>query len=72
MRLQLRDNFHAAKHCGEHDGRHANPVVSINVRAVFQEHPCGFQVAVVARDHEQRVAFVVSEIRQQAGDDLIE
>jgi hypothetical protein len=39
---------------------------------VFEQHARGFHVAVVAGHHEPGVAFVVGEIRRQAGDGLIE
>jgi len=41
-------------HGSEHDGRHPNTVVGVNVRAGFQQHPRGVHIAVIAGEHEQR------------------
>jgi hypothetical protein len=45
---------------------------AVHVGTMLQQQHRGFRVADVARDHQQRVAFVVGEICRQAGDGLIE
>ncbi len=41
-------------------------IPAIHFRAVFEQHPRAFNVSVVTRKHEQRVAFGVSEIHGQS------
>jgi hypothetical protein len=44
--LQLLDDPRAAKHGSEHDGRHPDAVVGVNVRAVFEQQGYDFLAAL--------------------------
>jgi hypothetical protein len=51
------------------EGSLAVIVAAINVGTVLQQHPCGFDVAIVAGQHEQRVAFGIGQVHGHASPD---
>jgi hypothetical protein len=62
---QALDRCHVAFEGRARQGRLPAIVGEFRIRAMRQENPHGIDMAVVARQHQERVAFLVAQIRRQ-------